>query len=197
MSRLDAISQFDALPNFGQALVALRMVRRAVMAKYAEADAERALIERACDAAEACAKAGNGTHRHKPLFRHVMDLRDEFDARRPSLEWVRTAAWWMVDAINAAESAQDFPIDGTVTRSARSAIAALGEDRELSRLQITILLAADVDQLLFALGEVDKIPARNIAAKYDGLGDHVMARLAPVHALTVTPYEPTGEAAAR
>lgn len=197
MSRLDAISQFDALPNFGQALVAVRMVRRAVMAKYAGGDAERALIEQACDAAELCARVGNGTHRHKPLFRQVMDLRDAFDARRPSLEGVRTAAWWMVDAVNAAESAQDFPIDGTVTRSARSSIAALGEDRELSRMQITILLAADLDQLLFALGEVDKLPARNIAAKDDGLGDHVMGRLAPVYALTVTPYEPTGEAAAR
>lgn len=197
MSRLDAIARFDALPNFGQALMAVRMVRRAVMARYADGDAERALIERACDAAEACAKVGNGTHRHKPLFRQVMNLRDAFDARRPTMHWMRAAAWWMMDAVNAADAAQDFPIDGTVTRSARSAIAALGEDRELSRLQITILLAADIDQLLFALGEVGRVPAQNIAAKYDGLGDHAMARLAPVHALTVTPYEPKGEAAAR
>ena len=93
--------------------------------------------------------------------------------------------------------ANDFPVDATVTRSARSAIAALGEDRELSRMQITILLAADIDQLLFACGEDDRLPSSRLASKYEGLGAHVLGRLAPVHALSVTPYEPSGEEAAR
>jgi hypothetical protein len=195
--RLQAIDQFDSLPYFAQALIACRIVRRGVLARYAEGDAERSLILSACDAIEACCVAGDGTHRHKALFRSVMDLKDKYDRHREDREWLRTAAWWMVDATNAAAASNDFPIDGTATRSAKGAIAALGEDRELSRMQITILLAADVDQVRFALGEIGKLPETNIAARYQGVTSHVMGRLAPVHPFTATPYERRGEEAAR
>lgn len=195
--RLEAIEQFSSLPNFAQALAALRMVHRAVLAKYAASDPEKALIESALAAALRCVRDGHGNFRHKDLFQQVMDLRDLMDGDRADREWVRLGLWWALDSVNAADSANEFPMDETVTRSARSAIAALGEDRELSRMQITMLLAGDLDQLLFACGEVDKLPSKNRASKYAGLGDDVLGRLAPVHALTVIPHVPRGEEAAR
>lgn len=199
--RLQAIEQFASLPNFAQALVALRLVHRAALTKYGaagpEADPERELIESAIAAACQCVRDGHGNFRHEALFQRAMALRDLFDEHRPLRECVRVGLWWAIDSVNAADMASDFPVDGTVTRSAQSAIAALGEDRELSRMQMTILLASDIDQLLFACGEVDKLPAKRLAAKYEGLGDHVFGRLAPVHALTVMPSVPSGEDAAR
>lgn len=197
MSRLNNLDRFDTLPEFGQALLAVRMVARAFLGKLPEHDAERHLILKACSAAEQCARDGRGTFYHKDLFREVMNLRDLFDLHRGNREWIRCSAWWMVDAINAAEAVQDFPIDGTATRSARQAFAALHQDRELNPMQITILLAGDLDQLHFACDEDRRLPAQNLSAKYEGLGPNVMGRLAPVHALTVTPYRATGEEAAR
>lgn len=195
--RLQAINHFATLPNFAQALLSLRMVQRAVHAKYPKHDDERALFDSAISAATQCCRNGHGNFHHKHLFKRAMALRDALDHHRADREWVRAALWSAIDATNASEMANDFPVDPTVTRSAQSALALLGEDRELSRMQITILLAADIDQLLFACSEVDKLPARRLAAKYEGLGDHILQRLAPVHPLTVTPYLPTGEAAAR
>jgi hypothetical protein len=195
--RLEAVEQFASLPNFAQALVALRMVHRAALAKYPANDSEKELIESALAAAGQCVRDGQGNFRHKALFHRAMALRDLFDERRKDRERVRSGLWWAIDATNAAEMANEFPVDATVTRSARSAIAVLGEDRELSRMQITILLASDIDQILFACGEVDKLPSKRLASKYEGVGDHVLGRLAPVHPLTVTPYIPGGEEAAR
>lgn len=195
--RLEAVNQFATLPNFAQSLLAIRMVQRGVLAKYPEHDDERILIESALHAAQQCIRDGHGNFRHQPLFKRVMALRDLTDAHREDREWVRSALWWAIDSTNAAEMANEFPVDPTVTRSAQTAIASLGEDRELSRMQITILLAADIDQLLFACSEVDKLPSKRLAAKYEGLGDHVLSRLAPPHPLTVIHYVPSGEAAAR
>lgn len=189
----EIINRLPELPNFAQALVAIRMIRRGVLAKFPEPSAERDLVLNACDAAETCAKEGGGTFRHQALFDQVMALRYEPDGRRGDQPALRAAAWWAIDAINAADNAQDFPIDETVTRSARQAVVALGEDRELNRLQISILLASDIDQLLFACDEAGRLPAKNLAGKYEGLGQHVLSRLAPVHALTVHPYQPTPE----
>lgn len=190
-----APDKFSSLPLFAQALVALRMVHRAVLAQYPAGDSERELIESALEAAFKCAHDGQGTRRHDKLFSRSMALCDLADSHRQHRAAVRAALWSAIDSINAAEAASDFPVDATVTMSAQKAIAALGDDRELSRLQIAIVVAADVDQLHFACGEVDKL--NNAAAKYTGLGDHVFGRLAPVHPLTVTPYVRTGEDAAR
>jgi hypothetical protein len=197
MSRLESINRFDGLPEFGQALVAVRMVERAVKGKLPECDPERELILKACAAAQQCAQDGRGTFYVQDMFRQVMTLRDTFDAPRAEREQIRVAAWFMVDAINAAEAAQDFPIDGTAGRSARQSLAALQQDRELNSLQMMILLAGDVDQMHFACEEDRRLPSQNLSAKYQGMGPHVMGRLAPAHALTVTPYQPTGEEAAR
>lgn len=187
---------FEELPYFAQALVAIRMVRRAVLGKYEQGDAERQRVCDILDIAERCCAAGN-IHPHKPLLKELMSLRDLYDARRSERADIRLALWWASDAVLAADASQDFAIDGTCPRSARSAIATLGEDRELNRVQISILLASDVDQMLFACGEVGKLPSKNIAARYEGVGSHVLGRLAPVHALTVEQYVPSGEDAAR
>lgn len=195
--RLEAVNQFATLPNFAQALLALRMVQRGVLAKYTEQNEERSLIQSAVTAAVQCVRDGHGNFRHAALFKQAMALRDLLDTHRPDRECVRSALWWAIDSTNAAEMANEFPVDPTVTRSAQTAIATLGEDRELSRMQITILLASDIDQLLFACSEVDKLPSRRLAAKYEGLGDHVLSRLAPTHPLDVIHYVATGEAAAR
>ena len=195
--RLQALQHLASLPNFAQALVAVRLVQRAVLARYPAEDAERALVESALDAAFQCIRDGQGNFRHKPLFDRAMSLRDLLDEHRNLREHVRNGLWWAIDSVNAADMANDFPVDGTATRSAQSAIAALGEDRNLSRLQMTILLASDIDQLLFACGEVDKLPSKRLASKYEGVGDHVLSRLAPVHPLTVTAWVPSGEDAAR
>jgi len=195
--RLEAVEQFASLPNFGQALVALRMVERAACAKYAPSDPERMLIESALAAARQCARDGHGNFRHEALFTRARDLRYLDDALLASRRWVRSGAWWAIDAVNAADMANEFPVDATVTRSAQGAIAALGEDEELSRMQITILLAADIDQMLFACGEVDKLPSGRLAAKYEGLGDHVIARLAPIEPLAVMPRGAAGGDSAR
>lgn len=198
MSRLEMAGKLGELSNFGQALVAVRMVRRAVLAKYPADDAEGKQILRGCDISEECCSDGNNVHRHKPVLKLLMMLRDlPGGDTRGSKEWVRHAAWWMVDSVLAADASQDFAIDGTALRSAQSSITSLLKDPELNSIQIAIMLAADVDQMLFACSEVRKLPAKNLAAKYEGVGSHVLSRLAPVHALSVTPYERTGEAAAR
>lgn len=195
--RLEAVNQFATLPNFAQALLALRMVQRSVLAKYAVQDDERSLIQSAVTAAVQCVRDGHGNFRHETLFKKAMALRDLTNVHQQERECVRSALWWAIDSTNAAEMANEFPVDPTVTRSAQTAIATLGEDRELSRMQITILLASDIDQLLFACSEVDKLPSKRLAAKYEGLGDHVLSRLAPPHPLNVFHYVATGEAAAR
>lgn len=194
---LEAAEQLGSLPLFAQALAALRMVHRAMLAKYPTGDSERELIESVITAAHDCVRDGQGTGRLKSLFERAMALRDTYDTHRRERISVRTGLWSAIDSLNAAEAASDFPIDATVTGSARKAIAALGQDREFNRLQITILLASDVDQLLFACGEVNMLPAKNAGAMYAGLGDHVFGRLAPVHALTLVHDEPRGEEAFR
>jgi hypothetical protein len=116
---------------------------------------------------------------------------------RASREWLRRAAHCAIDAVRAADMCQERDFERSVTISSQATIAALGEDENLSRMQITILLAGDIDQLLFACGEADKLPSKNVSAKYEGLGNEVMGRLAPVHPLSFIPHQPTPEELAR
>lgn len=198
MSRLEMAGKLGELSNFGQALIAVRMVRRAVLAKYHADDAEGKQILRGCDISEECCSDGNNVHQHKPVLKLLMKLRDlPGGETRGSKEWIRHAVWWMADSVLAADASQDFAMDGTALRSAQTSIASLLKDPELNSMQITIMLSSDVDQMLFACGEVGKLPAKNLAAKYEGVGSHVLSRLAPVHPLSVAPYERTGEEAAR
>ena len=194
---MPAIFELDTigtLPLFGQALLAARMARRGVLAVMPEAthvaDAERVLMIRACEGMELCAREGTGTHRMKPLFAEAMELRDAAGLQSRERDSVRHALWWAIDATNAAEMAQDFPVDGTVTRSMHTAVAMLAEDRRITRLELTILLAGDFDLVRFACGE-----AR--IGRYDGLTEYVMERLTPVHALTLHPVRPTPEEESR
>ncbi len=196
MSRLDCITDFASLPVYAQALVAMRMVRRAVLAKLAPADSETQLMIQAFDAAEACCTTGKGVYQSSDLFDRVMALRD-LTTDHSQRQWLRQAMWYAIDALRAADACQERDFESTVTRSAQTSIAALGEDENLSRMQITILLAADIDQMLFACGEVDKLPSQNLASKYEGLGSHVMGRLAPAHALSFVPRQPSPEELAR
>jgi hypothetical protein len=192
-----AIFELDTigtLPLFGQALLAARMARRGVLAVLPEAthagDAERALMIRACDGMERCAREGSGTHRMKPLFAEAMELRYLGGPLARERDSVRHALWWALDAKRAAEMAQDFPMDSTVTRSMHGAVSALAEDRRITRLEITILLAGDFDLVRFACGEAG-------IGRYDGLTGYVMERLTPVHALTLNPVRPTPEEESR
>lgn len=196
MSRLECITDFASLPVYAQALVAVRMVRRAAMAKLESSEAEARLIATACDSAEACCTTGTGVYQSRELFDRAMALRD-LATDHSTRQWLRHAMWYAIDALRAADACQERDFESTVTRSAQTAIAALGEDENLSRMQITILLAADIDQLLFACGEVNKLPAKNVASKYEGLGSHIMGRLAPAHPLSFIPRQPTPEELAR
>lgn len=178
MPAIFELDKFRDLPLWAQALTASRMVRRAALAMLpAPPDPEHALVAKACDAIDACAQQGGGNHRVAPLLRRAMDLRDKDDAhadRRP----LREALWWAVDAANAADRAQDFPIDGTVTMSAMNAVRSLAGDPRVNALQLTVLFAADFDQTRFACQE-----AR--VGRYDALTGHVASRLAPVHPITL------------
>ncbi len=176
------------LPLWAHVLVASRVVRRGAMAMLA---CDAALLAQAlavCEAIERCAAAGCGTR----------DARAAFDAAAalPETPLPATAAAaahalrWTVDAARAAESALDFPVDDTVTRSALAAMAALAQDPRVSSLQLAVLAAADLDQIRFACGEIR-------LGRYDGLTDHVLCRLAPVHPLTLTEPTPTPEEQAR
>ncbi len=196
MPGLDAITQFESLPLYAQALTAVRMVRRAAMAKLPPDDSEARLIMDACNAAEACCFSGEGVYQNRDLFDHAMKLAG---SARPvsGRDWLHRAVHSAIDALRAADACQERPFERSVTVSAQAAIAALGEDENLSRMQIAILLASDIDQLLFACGEVDKLPSRNVRANYEGLGRHVAGRLAPVHPLEFIPRTPTPEELAR
>jgi hypothetical protein len=188
------LAQLEALPLCGQALLGGRMIRRAVMAIMPEAmhsaDAERDLMMRACDTIEACARDGTGTQRALVMFaeaRALRDLRDRFAGEREAL---RLALWWAVDASRAADVARELPFEACVTPAFLNAIAALGADRRINRLQITILVGGDIDLIAFACAEAG-------IGRFDGLTNHVLGRLPPVHALSLNPIRPTPEELAR
>lgn len=164
-----------ALPLFGQALVAARLARRAVLTMLTGPDRTAALA--ACGALEAIARTGSGwTDDHAAIApaRAIHPTRHTAAA----LEAIR----WAFDSVGAAQGAWDFPVDAIVAASARRCLDAVCADRRISALQVSIIIAADVDQIAFACSEAH-------IRTYDPLGDAVFARLAPCHPLTLT--EPT------
>lgn len=186
MSSLRSIDDLATLPLWGQALVASRMVRRAAKALPRD-DSTRSAIEAACDAIDESARRGALT----PAARQAAEGGGTGQAAlSPGSESFREALRWALDAAAAAHDAQDFPIDATVTNSARSAIAAIAGDRRVAPLQLAILSGGDVDQVAFASGE-----AR--IGTYDALTDYVFERLAPVHGLTLSPVPVSAESQAR
>lgn len=185
---------FEGLPLFAQGLLAVRMAVRGVKGLEGEGGgADAAMVEAArvigtaaeaaLTAAERVVAQGHGTRAGETqrALRAAMDVR--------YVDWpeetrhTTTALWYAIDALNAAEAAQDFPVDATVTRSALTALAALHADPALSGLQVAILAGSDLDLLRFACGE-----AR--VGRYDALGKDVLGRLGPVHGLTRSERKP-------
>ena len=181
-----SLDPLKTLPLWGQALVASRVVRRAAMTLPGH-DTTRAAIEAACDAIDESARRGALTAAARQASERA---ESRLEPAAPASESFSEGLRWALDAAAAANDALDFPIDTTVTNSARSAIAAIAADRRVTPMQLTILAAGDIDQVAFACGEVR-------IGKYDGLTDHVFGRLAPVHALTLTPPRPSAMEQAR
>ncbi|MCC6229427.1 MAG: hypothetical protein IT432_09390 [Phycisphaerales bacterium] len=176
MPAIFELNEFGTLPLWGQALVAARMVRRGVLAVLPDAPPnfrDRAL--EACATIERCAVGGSLQRDDEQMLIGAMNLRAQAEARVAA---VAQALWWAIDSCRAAQGAQDFPVDATVTNSALRAIGELGEDPRVSRLQLTVLVAADFDLIRFACSEVT-------IGRYDALTSHVLSRLAPVHPLTL------------
>lgn len=168
------LEQFDQLPLWGQVLIASRMVRRAALAMTANGPANiHTAVINACDAIDRCVVRGDGVTSESPVFEKARQLRGARDARS-----LTEAIWWATDAAAAASAANDFPIDATVTNSARNAIASIAEDPRVTPLQLRVLMAGDLDLVRFACGE-----AR--IGTYDGTTRHVLDRLAPVHPITL------------
>ncbi len=167
--------QFGALPLWGQVLLAARLVRRAVLAASEDlSPAAREFVLGCCDTIEECAKQGHGTTSLEKAPSRVDGL---IAAAAGGARPVLRGLYYAIDAARAAEAANDFPVDATVTNSAREAIAAIAQDPRVSALQVSILLAGDLDQVRFTCGE-----AR--IGTYDGLTNYVFERITPVHALT-------------
>lgn len=201
MSRLDSIHHhFDDLPLFARSLTAVRMIRRAVLGIIpAQDDPEHTFIMQICAACEECITNGGGVHKHLQLFKDGMQLREqpEVASDRFARSFLRSALWWMIDSVKAADYSQDFAFDATVGRSAHTCLALLASDPQLNKLQMAVLLASDVDQLHFTCGEINLRRSQSLAATYAGLGDYIMQRLTPTHALTVERPTPSPESLCR
>jgi hypothetical protein len=175
---MQGTAALSALPLWAEVLVAVRILQRAALAMLEDAPAGlRDEVGRACDAMLDCVRQGGLVHRHRALFDRAMALRDA--APLADTAALRNALWWALDATRAADAAQDFPIDATVAQSALNAIRALAADARVTALQLTVLLAGDIDQLRFACDTAN-------VARYGALPDDVFQRLTPVHALTLS-----------
>ena len=165
------MSDIVRLPLFAQSLVACRLARRAAQAMLTGEDQKIALDS--CDTIEFVAKHGDGWSTDHPAVMATTMIR-----RTRGSEATLDALRWAFDSVAAAQAALDFPVDRTVTASANRAIQAVCSDSRVSQLQVSILVAADIDQIAFACKEA------NIST-YDGVSGHVLERLAPCHALTL------------
>lgn len=176
MPAIFELNEFGTLPLWGQALIAARMVRRGVLAVLPDASFEfRDQALAACATIERSTVKGALLDADERALKNAMNLREQADDRVMA---VARALWWAIDACRAAQGARDFPVDSTVTGSSLRAIGELGEDPRVSRLQLTVLVAADFDLVRFACSEIS-------VERYEGLTSHVLSRLAPVHPLTL------------
>lgn len=80
--------------------------------------------------------------------------------------------------MGAAQGALDFPVDATVTASARRCWDAIAGDPRVCVIQMAIVMESDIDLIAFACRESN-------VHTYDGLGGHVFGRLAPCHPLAL------------
>jgi hypothetical protein len=175
MAAIFELDQFDTLPLWAQVLVASRVVRRGMLAMLPdETTRSRKVIEDACIAIEWCAEHGGYTHEVQKQLDTACKLREK--PLPNEQQAIAQSIHCAVDACRAAEAAQDFPVDATVTASAKRAFAALASDPRVNRLQLTLLIAGDFDLVRFACSEIG-------VQRYNGLTKHVFGRLAPVHPL--------------
>lgn len=171
------------LPLWAQVLAMARLLERAALALQDDwPQTLRALVERAIAAMHDCAREGGGVHRLRDLIDAARIERLAEDATAPA----RGLLWYAIDALRAADAAQDFPVDATVTHSSLRALQALAADPRLVPLQLRVVLAGDLDLLRHACREAD-------VGRYAALPADVFQRLAPVHALTRV--EPAPDAA--
>lgn len=98
-----------------------------------------------CDAIESIAKRGDGWRSDLPAVSLLAKVRSTRE-NEAALEAVR----WAFDSIAAAQGALDFPVDATVTATARRCINAVCDDPRISCLQVMILVESDIDQVDFA-----------------------------------------------
>jgi hypothetical protein len=177
MAAIFELDQFSQLPLWGQVVVASRVVRRGMLAMLPdETDRARRVVEDACVALEWCAEHGGHIHQVKKQLDSASKLREK---RLPvGQDTIAHAIHCAVDACRAADAAQDFPVDTTVTASSKRAFAALAADPRVNSLQLTILIAADFDLVRFACSEIS-------VQRYNGVTQHVLGRLGPVHPLTL------------
>lgn len=166
-----------ALPLRAQVLAASRMVRRAALAMLEEAPAaSREAVVAACDALAASTRREGATREMEERLERAVAVLDAERSLRTSA--LRQAIRLAGDAARAASAAPADGADAGVTDAALDAVRALEEDGRVTPLQLRILLAADVDQLLFACAGAG-------VGRPDALPDDVLLRLAPVHAITL------------
>lgn len=170
-SALFEIDAIKDLPLWGQVYIASRMIRRALYVLPASApETLRKTYEAGCDAIDRCAEAGEWLKSEKPAIKRAGDCKP---IRATSQ--IASAFHYVADATHAAHDSLDF--SAAETSSVRSSYTAIGLaacSPGLNALQATIFAASDLDQLRFACKEGN-------VGRYDGLGSHVIGRMAPIH----------------
>lgn len=183
MAAILELDRFGELPLWAQVLAATRMVRRAALSLSDLLDAATAaLVGDACAALERSADAGDIARADQNQLDLAKALRE-----RAGLEGVvGEALWWTIDAAGAAQAAQDFPVDATVTNSALNTIRSIAAARGFNHIQVQVVLAGDFDLLRFMCRESG-------VGTYNGLTASVAGNLPPLHALTFEPISPSAE----
>lgn len=161
------VDELDRLPVLARVLVGSRLLRRWVMGRCPASDGGASL--RTLDWVDGVVRDG-GPDAWEPCGGGAPGLLDLMGA---------------VDAWRGGAMDSDR-VSGLVDE----AVGAVRDDPWVNPVQVAVLLAADIDQIGFACGELR-------LAEHDPLTRFVFQRLAPVHALTLTRPRPTPEEEAR
>lgn len=172
-----------SLPLFGEALIAVRLARRAALSML-EGDDQRIALT-ACDVMEDVARRGDGWRSSQLVYDQTQRL-----PRTRDTEAALDAVRWAFDSLGAAQGSLDFPVDAIVGASAQRCIDAVQADPRVSPMQIAILIHADRDLISFTC-------AKARIGTYDGLTNDVLGRLTPCHPLSLSTPAETCEEEAR
>lgn len=164
---MQILDELDRLPVLARVLVGSRLLRRWVMGRSPDLDGGSSL--RTLDWVDGVVRDG-GLEMWEPPGGVAPGLCDLMGA---------------VQAWGGCEGGAE-----RVSSLVRATIRAVRNDPWVSSIQVAILLAADIDQIGFACGELR-------LGEHDPLTQSVFQRLAPVHALTLTRPRPTPEEEAR